>query len=78
MLFPKLVFPEQYLKPCPFCGGKAEIEYTPWDEETSTGDDGTGHVICTKCRAMIFNDVPTAVELWNRRVSYQLPNTDRD
>ena len=34
------------LLPCPVCGGIAEFEYTPWNEETETGDDGTGWVEC--------------------------------
>lgn len=59
--------PEE-LKPCPFCGGKAEFEYTPWDEETGTGDDGSGRVECQKCHVeMVGFDRTDAEDRWNRR-----------
>lgn len=58
------------LKKCPFCGSDAEFEYTEWDEETETGDDGTGTIRCKNidCRANIFaycKDIGYAK--WNKR-----------
>ena len=49
------------LKPCPFCGGEAEI----------THYDGDGYLPhCTKCAGMVetwFKHEEEAVEAWNRR-----------
>lgn len=56
------------LLPCPFCGAPAEWEYTPWDEESRTGDDGSGWVECTGCHVQMtcgYRD--EAVERWNKR-----------
>lgn len=48
------------LKPCPFCGGKAELDSvgcTLWC------------VVCSKCEAASgYSDEEGAVRLWNRRV----------
>lgn len=56
------------LLPCPFCGGKAEWEYAPWDEDTKVGDDGSGWVECTQCHVQIpYGYRDEAVERWNRR-----------
>jgi len=56
------------LLPCPFCGGNAEWQYADWDENTETGDDGTGFVVCQSCRAEIFgHDRDDAERIWNRR-----------
>lgn len=41
------------LSPCPFCGGPAEWEYTPWDEAAKTGDDGSGWVECQLCHVQV-------------------------
>ena len=57
------------LKPCPFCGGKAEISVGRFD-----GKD-TSFVLCTKCEARgeFFVVSPKyasdekAIEAWNRR-----------
>jgi len=48
------------LKPCPFCGSKAEI--------------GTASVFCDNCGATIWANpyseegIPKAIEAWNKRV----------
>ena len=46
------------LKPCPFCGGKAEFEK----------DEGW-FVFCEKCGSMtvLFDTKPEAKETWNSR-----------
>lgn len=64
-------FDDPDIKPCPFCGAKAEWIYTPWDDETETGDDGTGYVKCTNdlCGAEIFHLCrEDGVKAWNSRV----------
>ena len=52
----------QELKPCPFCGGKAEFE---------TYGGTACAVTCRKCRCgtptVSLNDGERAVEAWNRR-----------
>ena len=66
-----MIFNDEDIKPCPFCGSKAEWIYRPWDDETEAGDDGTGWVKCTNdlCSAEIFhisrND---GVKAWNSRI----------
>lgn len=53
------------LKPCPFCGGEAELQSEPWSA-----------VICANCRAMShcfphsgkYSSDEKAIEAWNRRV----------
>lgn len=60
------------LKPCPLCGGSAEFEYTPWQEETETGDDGSGFVECKVCRITLFGyDRDDAEIRWNTRHNAQ-------
>lgn len=57
------------LKPCPLCRGLAEFEYTPWDEENRTGDDGTGWIECQKCHLTLAGcDRDEAERRWNTRV----------
>lgn len=47
------------LKPCPFCGGKAEFE----------NDNEEWFVFCEKCGSMtvLFETKPEAKEAWNAR-----------
>jgi hypothetical protein len=60
---------ETELRPCPLCGGVAEWEYTEWDEETETGDDGTGYIKCQNCRLELFgHDREDTEHQWNDRV----------
>ena len=66
------------LKPCPFCGGSAQITHAPYA--------GTSYIQCTNCQAMMgrYNKTTmsghklfkvhceteeTVVEAWNRRVN---------
>lgn len=57
---------EVELKPCPFCGGKAElIRWSIWE-----GSEITDFVQCTECTAdgKHFHDEPDkAIAAWNRR-----------
>lgn len=54
------------LKPCPFCGGKADIYEPDVDIETHL-------VYCTKCQAetQLFAKREEAIEAWNRRADEQ-------
>ena len=62
------------LKRCPFCGGMAEWEYAPLDDDSFAGDDGTGCVSCARCGiAMFGSDRERAEMRWNSRV----PDPDR-
>ena len=51
------------LRPCPFCGGKAELEDLGWPH----------HVYCTACGARVTSILydeegdQEAIEKWNRR-----------
>jgi len=57
------------LKPCPFCGGEAELSSGKFDGKE------TSYVLCTKCgsRGEFFSVSPKyasaerAIEAWNRR-----------
>lgn len=57
------------LKPCPFCGGDAELLIVP-------GKMATWIVRCTKCYTNngTFVTDRDAVEVWNRRVFEPLVN----
>ena len=59
------------LKPCPFCGGKAEITQIPMAQF----DAFTPHCKNRKCVAFyigyddegIYDTISSAIEAWNRR-----------
>ena len=60
---------ENELKPCPFCGGSAEIE-TDWDL-TCDGYEPIGYyVVCDECmnQTATYKDEEDAIEAWNRRI----------
>lgn len=64
------------LKPCPFCGGKAELYYAPYNKMKLIP---CYSAFCTECRIMIgttknnmtdfFRTKEEAAEAWNRRAS---------
>ena len=68
------------LKPCPFCGRKAELGHTEKDSEYGE----TAFVYCTNCGAngkMIeispkYGADGKAIEAWNRRVNEDAPTAD--
>ncbi len=60
------------LKPCPFCGGEAELSMHFWASPTTVV---TYYAVCTKCSCRMqhsgYNDEETRediIEAWNRRV----------
>lgn len=65
------------LKPCPFCGNKAQIHYTG-SGSSSHGytfnilmKSKTGFVMCSKCkcRTPVHSKVSLAMNKWNRRTN---------
>ena len=58
------------LKPCPFCGGEANIAYNAKRKDAYGRDiEGTA-ICCENCGATIFyRSNRLAIEAWNRRVS---------
>ena len=61
------IFDTQLL-PCPFCASKAEWEYTPWNDETGEGDDGSGWIECTGCHVQMTGfDRDDTEARWDRR-----------
>lgn len=52
------------LKPCPFCGGKANIDY-------GNGIYEIFYVFCEKCKTRNPNRLTReeAIKLWNRRTT---------
>ena len=56
------------LKPCPYCGGEANIEsYDPYDGYQ--GDCTVWRVKCIECKAFIQRGTKDeAIAAWNRRV----------
>jgi len=56
------------LKPCPFCGGKAEgpFYYDPY--YGYQGDCGSYTIECNACRALVNQRTKEQViDIWNRR-----------
>jgi Lar family restriction alleviation protein len=70
------------LKPCPFCGGEAEIVGGPEDWHPTMLDPDSGgdpySIFCKTCgggHLMVGDDIEKVYELWNRRAGEQeLPN----
>lgn len=70
------------LKPCPFCGGKADLrqeDYDPRWMPTRNDPDSGGcppyYVKCDDCGANTEYryEYPDAVKLWNRRAENEKP-----
>ncbi len=56
------------LKPCPFCGGEAQMRFVPVLQEYLLFQP-----YCTKCFCLLIGrkNVQEAIEAWNRRVGEQ-------
>ena len=62
---------EPELKPCPFCGGKAELyESEAYNLKTETKEKNIRwFVMCEQCTALTCGALKgKAIEAWNRRV----------
>lgn len=72
------------LKPCPFCGGAADVTSAHRREAVEINPDGTGKlglvrfysIHCTKCHASSFysDDFDQAVAFWNRSATSEIEN----
>jgi len=55
------------LKRCQFCGGSAELEYAPLDDDSFAEEDG--YVCCACCSLTMFGHDREHTEMrWNARV----------
>ena len=59
------------LKPCPFCGGSAHLEYYKWDGENTPKSEVQIFVQCNKCQCVSVSSsvAQQAIDAWNRRNS---------
>ena len=57
------------LKPCPFCGGEANLSIDPEAKNDTMGRCWAYTVVCAKCAAStgLGWSVKMVSELWNRR-----------
>lgn len=62
------------LKPCPFCGGRASINFDSEAIIDSQGLHWAYNVVCDKCCATsgLAYSIEMAIEIWNRRVDNDL------
>lgn len=58
------------LKSCPFCGGRASINFDSEAIVDSEGRHWAYNVVCDKCCATsgLAYSIEMAIEIWNRRV----------
>lgn len=64
------------LKPCPFCGGKAEMFELDQDEPANAGGSVIQCSVCQASSAVEFGTKETLVERWNRRTPTPEEPTD--
>lgn len=59
------------LRNCPFCGGKASINFDSEAIVDSQGRRWAYNVVCDKCCATsgLAYSIKMAIEIWNRRVN---------
>ena len=59
------------LKPCPFCGGKAELwlEFEPYEDEYTYDERNLWHCGCKYCGidAQTYWEEQWAIDAWNTR-----------
>jgi Lar family restriction alleviation protein len=62
------------LKLCPFCGGRASINFDSEAIIDSQGHHWAYNVVCDKCCATsgLAYSIEMAIEIWNRRVDNDL------
>ena len=62
------------LKLCPFCGGRASINFDSEAIIDSQGRHWAYNVVCDKCCATsgLAYSIEMAIEIWNRRVNNDL------
>ena len=62
------------LKLCPFCGGRASINFDSEAIIDSQGRHWAYNVVCDKCCAAsgLAYSIEMVIELWNRRVDNDL------
>ena len=66
---------DKKLKPCPFCGGGANVQntfYEGYDSELHEYVENIGFAVgCPKCNigTQFYNNYENAIEAWNRRVN---------
>ena len=67
---------ETELKPCPFCGSKAQrLSSTPFYMMPQYR--GRRAILCVNCGViMLGNDEEKATELWNRRADNEVQHTE--
>ncbi len=71
------------LKPCPFCGGEAQIVGGPEDWSPTFNDPDSGGdpiaVVCKNCNCGLycFEDYEEAIAAWNRRADGWIPVEER-
>lgn len=62
--------PKIKLKPCPFCGGKAQMCAAQWDFKKNCPANSAGYIVeCGECLASTdaFATMELTADAWNRR-----------
>ena len=65
---------DKELKPCPFCGGKADVSFDPDGVKDTTGRKWSYTVLCNNCCATsgLCWSSDMAMAAWNRRVNNEV------
>lgn len=58
---------EQQLKPCPYCGGKAEYKSVKTKKRITAGTLQERYIRCSKChtRTQAYGKIDNVVNAWN-------------
>ena len=68
------------LKPCPFCGGVAQLDFAPNGNCTYINSEGkidyTDFLYIVKCTGCCssggrYEDINMAIDAWNKRMEYE-------
>ena len=66
------------IKPCPFCGGMAHLDFAHGSNQSYLGDNGFAKstpflymVFCEDCytRTIACENSKIAIQIWNRRIN---------